>query len=365
MIKQLKSITVNMIAGANTATILLMVLAGYADRINPVEHPMLSGMGMTFPIFLVANLLFVFFWLTFKWRRVWIPIVGYIIVYGPLTLYMPLNMAQDEPKEGTIKIISYNVCTYGGNYKYEQGFETVYDYLKLQDADIVCIQEDVDTWRRYVMQQYKKIYAYNDTVIFNPDDNCINGMGIHTRFPILKRERIPYKSRANGSMAYYLKVDKDTIIVINNHLEGTHLSNEERDKYKQMIAGKMERDTAKAETLYLFEKLGKYAAKRAPEAEAVHAYIEAHKEYPIIVCGDFNDNPISYSHRTIAEGLTDCYEATGKGIGLSYNQKGFYVRIDNILVSNHFEPYNCRIDNKMDASDHYPIICTLKMKDKP
>ena len=365
MIKQLKSFTVNMVAGANVATILLMVLAGYADRINPVEHPMLSCMGMTFPIFLIANLLFVFFWLTFKWRRIWIPIVGYIIVYSPLTLYMPLHIAQDEPKEGTIKIISYNVCQYGGNYKYEQGFETVYDYLKLQDADIVCLQEDVDTWRRYVMQRYKKIYDYNDTTIFNPQDACINGMGIHTRFPIIKKERIAYDSRANGSVAYYLKVNEDTIIVINNHLEGTHLSNEERDKYKQIITGKMEKDTAKAETLYLFEKLGKYAAKRAPEAEAVHEYVEAHKEYPIIVCGDFNDNPISYSHRTIANGLTDCYETTGKGIGLSYNQKGFYVRIDNILVSSHFEPYNCRIDNKMDASDHYPIICTQKMKDNP
>jgi hypothetical protein len=42
MIKQLKTITINLIAGANVATILLMVLAGYADRINPVEHPMLS-----------------------------------------------------------------------------------------------------------------------------------------------------------------------------------------------------------------------------------------------------------------------------------------------------------------------------------
>ena len=357
MIKQLKSLTINMVAGANVATILLMALAGYADRINPVEHPLLSCMGMTFPIFLIANLLFIFFWLTFKWRKLWIPIVGYIIVYGPLTLYMPLHLAQEEPKEGTIKIISYNVCTYGGNYKYEQGFETVYDYLKLQDADIVCLQEDVDTWRRYVMQRYKKIYEYNDTVIFNPQDASINGVGIHTRFPIIKKERILYDSHANGSVAYYLKVNKDTIIVINNHLEGTHLSNEERDRYKQIIAGKMEKDTAKAETIYLFEKLGKYAAKRAPEAEAVHEYVEAHKKYPIIVCGDFNDNPISYSHRTIAKGLTDCYEATGKGIGLSYNQKGFYVRIDNILVSSHFEPYNCRIDNK--------IICTLKMKDNP
>ena len=365
MIKQLKSFTVNMIAGANVVTVLLMILSGYADRINPVEHPMLSCIGMAFPAFLIANMLFLFFWLTFKWKKVWIPIVGYIAVFGPITLYMPLHTAQEEPNEGTIKLISYNVCQYGGNYKYEQGFEKVYEYLKEQNADIVCLQEDVDTWRRYVKQWYNKIYEYNDTTIFNPNDPCINGIGIHTHYPIIKKERILYKSRANGSVAYFLKVKKDTIIVINNHLEGTHLSSEDRDKYKKMISGNMAKDTAKAETLFLIEKLGKYAAKRAPQAEAVHEYIEAHRNYPIIVCGDFNDNPISYSRRTISQGLTDCYQATGKGIGLSYNQKGFFVRIDHILVSDHFEPYNCRIDGKMDASDHNPIICTLKMKDNP
>ena len=352
MIKQLKTITVNLIAGANVATVLLMILAGYADRINPVEHPMLSCMGMAFPGFLIANLLFLFFWLTFKWKKAWIPVVGYVIVYGPITLYMPLHISQTPP-EGTIKLISYNVCQYGGNYKYEQGFEKVHEYLTEQDADIVCLQEDVDTWRRYVKQWYEKIYPYNDTTIFNPQDACINGVGIHTKYPIIRKERIPYESSGNGSVAYFLQVGNDTVLVINNHLEGTHLSNEDRDKYKQMISGKMK---------FLIEKLGKYAAKRAPEAEAVHDYIEAHRHYPIIVCGDFNDNPISYSRRTIAQGLTDCYQETGKGIGLSYNQKGFFVRIDHILVSDHFEPYNCHIDSKMDASDHNPIICTLKMK---
>ena len=364
MIKQLKTITINLIAGANVATILLMVLAGYADRINPVEHPMLSCMGMAFPGFLIANLVFLFFWLTFKWKKVWIPVLGYILVYGPITLYMPLHTSQTVP-EGTFKLISYNVCQYGGNYKYEQGFEKVYEYLKEQDADIVCLQEDVDTWRRYVKQWYEKIYPYNDTTIFNPNDASKNRVGIHTKYPIIKKERILYESSANGTVAYYLKKGKDTILVINNHLEGTHLSDEDRDKYKQMISGKMKKDTAKAETLFLIEKLGKYAAKRAPEAEAVHKYIEEHRQYPIIVCGDFNDNPISYSRRTIAQGLKDCYQETGMGIGLSYNQKGFFVRIDHILVSDHFEPYNCQIDSKMDASDHYPIICTLKMDDNP
>ncbi|MGN1264170.1 MAG: AP endonuclease, partial [Prevotella sp.] len=57
--------------------------------------------------------------------------------------------------------------------------------------------------------------------------------------------------------------------------------------------------------------------------------------------------------------------ATGRGIGLSYNQQGFYVRIDNIMCNDGFTPYNCKVDNKIDASDHYPIFCWLKKRDKP
>ena len=364
MIKQLKKITINIVAGANVATVLLMILSGYADHINPVEHPMLSCLGMVFPVFLIANLLFIFFWLTFKWKKLWIPIVGYAIVYVPLTIYLPFNPQQEVP-EGTIKLISYNVCQYGGNYKYEQGFETVFKYLEAQDADIVCIQEDADTWRKYVFDWYKKIYPYNDTTLFSKGPTMMNGVGMHTKYPIIRKERIQYESAANGSVAYYLKVGHDTILVINNHLEGTHLSTEDRQKYQEMIKGKMEKDTAKTEAFFLFEKLGTYAAKRAPEAEAVHDYIEAHKEYPIIVCGDFNDPPLSYTRRVIGQGLTDCFQETGKGLGLSYNQKGFYFRIDYIFCSDHFTPYNCEIDNEMDASDHYPIICRLKMADKP
>ena len=364
MIKQIKSFVVNLIAGANIATILLMLLAGYSDRLNPAEHPLLSVLGMTFPIFLIANLLFLFFWLTVKWKRAWIPIVGYAVAYVPITLFMPVNLLQDVP-EGAIKLISYNVCTYGGNYKYDQGFDTVYSYLKRQKADIVCLQEDVDTWRRFVMQRYEKIYPYNDTTILHQNALTFNGVGIHTRFPIIRKERILYESNTNGSVAYYLKTDHDTLLVINNHLEGTHLSDEERDNYKRLLRGKMERDTAKAESMFLIDKLGKNNARRAPQAEAVHRYIEAHRQYPIIVCGDFNDTPISYARRTIAQGLTDCFQTTGRGLGLSYNQKGFYFRIDHVLCSPDIQPFNCQIDDKMDASDHYPVICYLKMRENP
>ena len=365
MIKQLKTLTVNIFAGANVAIVLLMLATGYSDHISPVSYPLLSTMGMIFPAFLLLNLLFVFFWLTFKWRRVWIPIVGYLLAYPALALYMPMHSTQDVP-DGTIKLLSYNVCSYSGvdNFEENEGFDTIYHYLARQDADIVCLQEDVDTWRRYVFHRYEKIYPYNDTIFFF-NKNEANGMGIHSRFPIIRRERIPYESRANGSVAWYLQVGNDTVLVINNHLECTNLTKEDRSRYEQILKGKMSRDTAREESKLLVQKVGRANAIRAIGAEAVHRYIEEHREYPMIVCGDFNDNPISYSRHVISKGLTDCFAETGRGLGLSYNRKGFYFRIDHILCSDHFTPYNCQVDDKIDASDHYPIFCWLKLVHKP
>jgi endonuclease/exonuclease/phosphatase (EEP) superfamily protein YafD len=89
-----------------------------------------------------------------------------------------------------------------------------------------------------------------------------------------------------------------------------------------------------------------------------------HSQYPVIVCGDFNDSPISYSRHAMAEVLTDCYTTTGKGIGLSYNQKAFSFRIDHFFCNDKVQPYCCEIDGKMDASDHNPLICWVKIAPK-
>ena len=360
MFKKLKKFTVQLIAGANLATVIIMLLVGYSDRLNPADHPLLSTMGMAFPFFLLVNIAFLFFWLIFKWRMIWISVLGLVCAYVPINIYMPLNSKQDLP-EGALKLVSYNVCAYGGNYKYEQGFETVLKYFVEQEPDIICVQEDVDTWRRYVFREYEKHWAYNDTIVICNSVESFNTLGIHTRFPIIKRERIEYASLANGSAAWWLKVGKDTLVVVNNHFEGCHLNNDDRAQYRQIIKGELPSDSARAESKLLLIKLAEANAKRSNQVRAVLRYVEEHSQYPIIVCGDFNDNPISYSRHAMAEQLTDCFRETGRGIGLSYNQKAFSFRIDHIFCSKQLQPYNCKVDDEMDASDHYPILCWLKM----
>jgi len=358
----IKSIVINVITGASITTSVLMVLVGYSDRVNPADHPVIGCVGMVFPFFLVVNAAFLFAWILIRWRRAWIPLAGFLLAYAPMRTYIPLH-AKGTPPPGCIKVLSYNVAGYGGNYKYEQALDTIMGYLKRQNADIVCFQEDMST-KFNPVERLPELYPYNDTVhITAPDYPTINALGVHSRFPILRHERIEYQSKTNGSVAFYLLVGNDTVIVVNNHLESTHLSSEDRADYQDMLRGNMDGTTAEAQTRKLLGKLGDAMAKRAPQADAVHYFIKMHQHrYPIIVCGDFNDTPISYVRHTIAKGITDCYVETGMGPGISFNTKGFSFRIDQMMCSEHFTPYNCTVDSKVDISDHYPIYCWLKLE---
>ena len=359
----MKKWIVQMMTGANVATVVVMLLVGFSDRIHPADHPLVSTLGMAFPILLVINMAFLLFWLIFKWTRAWIPVVGYVFAYVPISIYMPINASTTHPDDA-LKLVSYNVCSFGGNYKYEQGFEKVRDYLIDEKADIVCLQEDNDSWRRYCFKQFEERgLAYNDTIVLCHDAMRFNCLGIHTRFPIIRRERIDYPTASNnGSAAWWLQVDGDTLIVVNNHFESCHLNQEDRAQYRQLLKGEIARDSVRAESQLLMVKLAEANAKRSEQIETVCDYVDQYLgRYPVIVCGDFNDNPISFSRHMMAKRLRDCFVETGRGIGLSYNQKAFSFRIDHIFCSSDITPYECFVDSKMDASDHYPMVCWLKI----
>lgn len=352
----IKKILTNVLTGASVTMAVLMIGIAYSDHVNPVNFPLIACLGMIFPFFIIINLLFLVAWLFIKWRKALIPLAALIICYPSIHTYFPMHGSSKIP-EGCIKVVSFNVCGYVGNHDYTACFDSVYHYLKTQKADIVCLQEDMCPQK----ERLDSLFPYNDTVHVCNKPSMINAVGIHTRFPVLKHEIIKMPSESNGAVAFYLKVGPETVIVVNCHLESFHLSPVDKKNYKDVLKGDMSGKAAEAETRSLVKKVSVAMAKRAPQAEAVHRYIEAHRSYPIIVCGDFNDTPISYCRRVIAKGLIDCYVSTGTGSGVSYNQKGFRFRIDHIMCSDHFRPYRCKVDDSTQSSDHYPVVCWLQL----
>lgn len=353
--KKLSKITFQLIGGANIASILLMLLIGHADMIPPETFPKLSNIGLLFPAMLVINFCFLVVWVLVKPLYAVIPLLGFIVCYGPVRRYFPINIPHDPP-EGSIKVLSYNVWYFAG-WEDRDKPNAILQYIKKQNADIVCLQESAENEVGGVQVDsiLGPVYQYADTVMHN--GNCIS---VFSKYPILSRERIPYESKGNLSEAYKLRVKGRDIMLINNHLETTGLSPEEKDQFKALVKGELKTNTATRTSKWLISHLGEQTRKRAPEAEAVARFISYHRGLPMIVCGDFNDSPLSYAHRTIGKGLTDCYVETGNGPGISYHKSGMYVRIDNIFCTQDFKPYACKVDDSIDKSDHYPILCWLK-----
>lgn len=361
----IKRLSRNAILTANIVAIVLMLAVGYSDRINPAEHATLAVAGLAFPVLLAVNVGFLLFWLVTKPRLVIVPFIGFLICYEPVREYTPVNIRRDVP-EKSIKVLSYNVWMFAGWDDGDSTKNPILDYIVAQNADIACLQEAsaAEVGLEKIKKTLDAHYRYHD---MEYPDSAKKGtcVAVYTRYPIVGKERIRYKSTGNMSMAYWLDIDGERVLLVNNHLETTGFSPEQKEKFHQLVKGEMETDTAEATSKWLVVKLAEGMRKRAPEADAVARYVARKgKGHPVILCGDFNDSPISYAHHTIASQLTDCYIATGNGPGISYHRMGFFVRIDNIMCSEHFEPYGCRIDRSISNSDHYPIMCWLKRRGK-
>lgn len=362
--KGITKITVQIIAGANIATILLLIATGYSYLINPVGHPYWAVAGLAFPVFLLINFGFFVFWIIFKLRWALIPFVGFLICYLPIRIYIPFNLSKDTP-EGALKVLSYNVYNFAADSENKAKGREIIDYISNQNADIVCLQESEaqhKSTQMYLDSVMNTHYKYKDIETNATYGGCIS---IYSKYPIVSRYKIKYESIYNSSVAYKIKIGRDTVVVINNHLEATWLSEEERANFKQIMKGNLEKERIKNDSHQIIKTLGSSSATRSVQADSVANFIAAHSNMSVICCGDFNDSPISYVRHTIAKNLTDCYVSTANGPGISYHGNRFYVRIDNIMCSKNIKPFGCEVDNSIKASDHYPIYCWLKIGSKP
>jgi len=106
--------------------------------------------------------------------------------------------------------------------------------------------------------------------------------------------------------------------------------------------------------------LKKGFVKRALQAQVVKGQI-TRSPFPVIVVGDFNDTPVSYSYRKIRKGLFDSFVNSGYGAGFTYKgnyppNRIDYILYDKTLINSYFEI------KKVKYSDHYPIIAYFKNK---
>lgn len=340
---------------------LLLVLMGAADRLNPVEHPTIATLMLAYPVAIIINLVVLALCLFLKPRLALVTVVAFILSFIPVRNYCPFYPMLD-PIDCQMQVVSLNVKSWG-MWKEDSSDCFIAEYLAGCNADVVCLQEANTGIERLnlIDEKMRAVYPYRDTAYVGKPDNLEM---IYSKHPILRHENIPYESKNNHSTAFYLSYNKDTLLVVNNHFESNCLGQSDRDAFDKIVTGDVESAYAKEKSHSLFDKVRQATIKRAPQAEAVARYLDAHKQTPTILCGDFNDSPNSYAHYLIAQRLTDCYAHSGFGPGISYHEDHFYFRIDHIFCSEQFKPYRTVVDKNKTLSDHYPIITWFNLDAK-
>lgn len=366
--KILKTFAVQLFTGINIATLILLWASCLVTYIHPGAFPKLSLLSLVFPLFLLLNVAFILFWMIFKIRRTWIPIVGIALCYSFCLDYCPVNppflQAAWPDSAATLKILTYNTRSYGGkSANDEAGNNSVAAYIYSSDADIICLQESASggtklaTVKDHMQELGYESYDSKGTVIFS-------------RLPILDADTISFPTRSNNGLIVHLIDGNDTLLLINTHLESNHLSDIIKDGYRDALKKKAPnayqseaRDTMRMELLPVVNLLTVAAPLRAAQTDTLQRIIQDWLPRPVILCGDFNDTPVSYTLRSLSRHLQNAYRESGNGVGFTFKDRGFPVRIDHILFSSdHWQSRHTHVEKAISASDHFPISTELIRK---
>jgi endonuclease/exonuclease/phosphatase family metal-dependent hydrolase len=107
----------------------------------------------------------------------------------------------------------------------------------------------------------------------------------------------------------------------------------------------------------MLDKLRFAYPKRAEQAKKVVEHMEQ-SPYEVIICGDFNDTPLSYVYNTFYSRFTDAFKNSSSGIGITYAGKVPAGRIDYIFHSKKLHSAQFKIHQKV-HSDHKAIECII------
>ena len=327
----------------------------------PAEHlPLLSLAGLAFPIALGVNVVFLILWLAIRPRYTMIPLIAGILCLAQIRAYSPINFSRQYRPENSLKVMSYNILSYNLTASNANRKNATIQYLEAADADIICLQE----FHFFALKKQKNLlkkYPYKSYLVSNFSEATSSYLGCSSKYPILSVEKIKFDASYNGCCKYRILHENDTIVVYNCHLQSNKLQGEDKNAYEQILSNPKENLRSK-ETKALIKKLRDAAAKRACQADIIMADLEKETSPYVIVCGDFNDSPISYACNRLKKRLDDAYTNSGNGPGISYNSNKLYYRIDHILHSPRFKAYDCTVDRSTKESDHYPIYCFLKKR---
>ncbi|MHA7129363.1 endonuclease/exonuclease/phosphatase family protein [Algoriphagus namhaensis] len=290
-----------------------------------------------------------------SWRKsAWIPAIVLLIGYKFALITFQLNPKKEDPNT-KLQVLTYNAHLFDYKRKLNGGdFDpNVFKWLQEHPADVKVFQEfynDKTSSSRNAVKFLGEDVKYESSyqVIDGDANKRSYGLAIFSRYPIINEGKVFDNSKTNGAIFADIVIDQDTVRIYNSHLESMKINSEGleniegvKDNYRQTL-GKLHR--------------GSLARSRQLKVLLEHMRFSPH---PIILMGDLNEVPYSYTYFKLSEDLTNAFETAGRGFGFTYNRILFFLRIDHIFSSPSIEAVDFKTHREVDYSDHYPVSASF------
>ncbi|MBI9037678.1 MAG: endonuclease/exonuclease/phosphatase family protein [Bacteroidales bacterium] len=288
-----------------------------------------------------------------------------LIGWNTYEKYFQFGGKENEITGDKIKITSYNVRVFNfcDSYEEQQLLKNFYKFINKVSPDILCLQEfysdkniTVPPELNISQSMNADFSAFSKYYLFQTQRNY--SIATFSKYPVLNEGTLRFNDKTKAFCLFTdILIDNDTIRIYNVHLESIQLS-EDDYSFVSEIASTTDKKNLKEKSAKIFYKL-KYAFKsRARQADVIYEHIQK-CPYPLVVCGDFNDTPSSYSYNVITENLKDSFIEGGKGYGKTYDGNlPAFLRIDYVLHDDNF--ISCDFETSwIELSDHYPVTTDL------
>lgn len=331
----------------------------------------LGYLGLAFPFILVIIILFLIFWLFVKPLYSLINILILLIALQQITVFFAFNKNEVfniNKNPNDIRILTWNVQYMEGaatNGKERlQNREDVLKYLVDQKADIICLQEyanhnitdTLQTNEEAILQKTTLHYSYFPTRDSNTQKAFSTGSIIFSRYPIIDSGFVNYANSKDKLLFVDIVKGIDTFRLFTTHLFSFKFGHKEYEAI-ETIKERKENTIDASKTLYYKLKSGFQG--RAIQAEIVHNALQQ-SPYPVIICGDFNDVPNSFTYFRIKENMQDAFLKRGFGIGRTFRSISPTLRIDYILADTLCSVKQCQVGG-VKLSDHYPVMADVSI----
>lgn len=344
----------------------LLLLSYLTTRYSPDIWFLPSLLALFYPVLLFINVIFVVFWLLLFKFYFLISLVVILLGWNFVMQTIAFNIwpnRHKEPIRNEFTYFSYNVRLFD-QFRWVQGQDyftrdAIFRLIASEKPDIICIQEFFHgsseyfpTLEPFLDLQLVSDYHIDYVKVLNNKKHY--GLATFSRFPIINRGSIRFPNSVyNSGIFTDIVIHRDTIRVFNVHLESVRFSKADIQFVSEFMDPALFPPKASA-SIPVYKKLRQAFIARTSQVKILDEKIKA-SPYPVILSGDFNDTPTSYTYNTLTRDLIDAFKVNGIGFGATYSGEIPFLRIDYILhspslVSSGFK----RI--KAYYSDHFPLF---------